>query len=180
MMKHLMRKSYCAAVLFVAFVGLGGIQIAKAQSAQPCKAQDLVTASKSISQEAPVVLKANQRIVLKPGFKATNGAKFKATIAPCTIADRAVMKEVPVAGQLGLHPNPANEAVFIGVPFESGKTYGISVYDANGKLLIQQEETAETNQQFKLPLDRLNDGLHIIQVITPEGKSISEKLLIQR
>lgn len=91
--------------------------------------------------------------------------------------------EIPVeledAGFL-MWPNPANQHLTVEVPLEADSEVQLSLFDAAGKAVIQQQRTlVKGDNQFTLDLQGLSNGMYLVQVRNGEETSV-RKLVVNK
>ncbi len=75
------------------------------------------------------------------------------------------------SGALTVYPNPASDMLHLEGDFEGGQ---VSLFDLTGRRVYQGE------YQHTIAVSNLNDGMYFIQVVTPEGQVINQKLIISK
>lgn len=78
---------------------------------------------------------------------------------------------------LSLYPNPANSEFSITYTGNSKKGLGkvkVEVYDLLGKLLLKEEG------KEKVSVSSLSNGVYLVKIVTPDGKTQTEKLVIKK
>ena len=75
------------------------------------------------------------------------------------------------SGALTVYPNPASDMLHLEGDFEGGQ---VSLFDLTGRRVYQGE------YQHNIAVSNLNDGMYFIQVVTPEGQVINQKLIISK
>ena len=158
------------------------------------QASSTITASSAIANAATVNFTAGTRIRLLPGFRkvAANG-KFNAKIGPCPTSLATAAEPVSKVSQsltpnpsfgfekaFTLHPNPAQDLVTIGYPFEVGVDYTVKVYNYNGKLVQTAALQTPTSQFAQCSLGELDNGLYLVKLILPNGKHKTQRLSIKK
>ena len=71
-------------------------------------------------------------------------------------------------------PNPFRNEVHL--RFSEVTTATVQLYDLNGRLVFEQEDTGQLELTLNLP--QLNDGLYLLRILS-DGKLIEEKKLIK-
>ena len=81
------------------------------------------------------------------------------------------IQDNPIEKNISIHPNPANENVFIeGINSEK---YSIQLFDMSGRLLLKQDDVSGS----ELHLKNINEGVYNLCIKTPEG-TINKILVI--
>ena len=75
------------------------------------------------------------------------------------------------SGALTVYPNPASDMLHLEGDFEGGQ---VSLFDLTGRRVYQGE------YQHNIAVSNLNDGMYFIQVVTPEGQVMNQKLIISK
>ena len=75
------------------------------------------------------------------------------------------------SGALTVYPNPASDMLHLEGDFEGGQ---VSLFDLTGRRVYQGE------YRHNIAVSNLNDGMYFIQVVTPEGQVINQKLIISK
>ncbi|MBI5541132.1 MAG: T9SS type A sorting domain-containing protein [Bacteroidia bacterium] len=86
----------------------------------------------------------------------------------CTPSAINEIESLPVS----VFPNPAKEEIFIVLPYKAGEKVEISLYDIFGKLCKIYNVVSAENEQVRLDLSNLSNGIYILN-----GKSISVKFI---
>jgi len=88
------------------------------------------------------------------------------------------MKESSISSHLGIFPNPAHEYCMLSYPNEDeNKTIKIQIYTTQGRLLQQENRTANSGMNyFHINLQKLEKGLLILKIIDGQH-TIREKFL---
>jgi len=73
-----------------------------------------------------------------------------------------------------VYPNPADNEVFVALK-NTGSRASATIYDIRGKLLVQQEITAQSS---RIDTSALGSGIYVMKVESPEG-SRSHKLVVR-
>lgn len=77
-------------------------------------------------------------------------------------------------------PNPANQHLTVKVPLEADSEVQLSLFDAAGKAVIQQQRTlVKGDNQFTLDLQGLSNGMYLVQVRNGAETSV-RKLVINK
>ena len=84
--------------------------------------------------------------------------------------------QIPKAGQMQIHPNPATDIVFLQLP--GGQTVlKVEILDVDGKI-VKSMDAANSIRAYPVELSGLKSGLYLLRVISP-GKTYTHKLVIQ-
>lgn len=91
--------------------------------------------------------------------------------------------EIPVdfeeAG-FGMWPNPATDHLTVEVPLEADSDVQVSIFDAAGKAVVQQQRTlVKGDNQFTLDLKGLSNGVFMVQVRNGEVAKV-RKLVVNK
>lgn len=82
---------------------------------------------------------------------------------------------------LSIVPVPANQQVSLGFSSLIPQEIVINVTDITGKLvLVKQLETTAGQQEVELDVNRLNDGVYIVQLRKANGEVLTKRMVIQR
>lgn len=178
------------------------------------EARNNITAGKNVTNKtaqgdfvidagADITFRAGDKIILKDGFKAKNGCKFRAYIDPfdCPPANRLSNStnynnrntdyDQILANQnpkntsnfkndillrnahFLIIPNPANTSIFIQSPYN---IQSVLIKDISGKNIMQQN-ISNTNSAT-LDISALANGLYFVQIQTEQG-IFTEKLVVR-
>jgi PKD repeat protein len=78
-----------------------------------------------------------------------------------------------------LYPNPAQNEVFITFEGEVSLQW-INVYDLNGRQVLTFNASNNLNNQYTLPLERLEQGVYMVRLLGKEGIIDQLRLIIKR
>ena len=81
-------------------------------------------------------------------------------------------------GEIKVFPNPTEEIVHLIFPVSEG-TFEISLLDLTGRKLIQEEITLDGIFHHSLTRDNIQNGLYLVEIITPDGEIISRRIQFQ-
>jgi len=154
---------------------------------------DFNSFNNTISPGQNVTYKAHNSIIIKPGFRAAAGSKFRAYIEPCakcqTTTSPNHLPQNPninsenedensnnisnLESSISVFPNPTTGIV--NIIAENTKIEKISVFDISGKVLENNNNFAGTT----LDLSWLNNGVYFIKIQTPLEQT-THKVIIQK
>jgi hypothetical protein len=80
---------------------------------------------------------------------------------------------------LTFYPNPANNEIFVTLPFPSGEKVEISIFDIYGKLCINSTLLSNKDETVKIDLSNLSDGIYILKGQSKTGKFIEKISIIK-
>jgi photosystem II stability/assembly factor-like uncharacterized protein len=85
---------------------------------------------------------------------------------------------MPVSGRISLHPNPADELVWLNLQnLKPAFPLVLEILDAQGIVLVNRQIKNPEDLSRPLSVSNLSNGLYLISLITPEG-NYKDKLLI--
>jgi len=85
------------------------------------------------------------------------------------------IEEKPVA----IFPNPANNEVYIILPYPAGEKVNISIFDIYGKLCKQTEIYSSMEGPVKVDLYDLQSGIYLLQIESAKGKFVEKISVIK-
>ena len=155
---------------------------------------DFNSFNNTITSGQNVTYKAHNSIIIKPGFRAAAGSKFRAYIEPCakcpTTTSPSHLPPNPninsenedenenfnisnSEGSISVFPNPTTGIV--NIIAENTKIEKINVFDISGKVLENNNNFAGTT----LDLSWLSNGVYFIKIQTPSEQT-THKVIIQK
>ncbi len=81
--------------------------------------------------------------------------------------------------ELSVYPNPANDFISIDLKSEQ-QTCELRIYNQNGQLLIKYSGLIGGGESTKINIETLTPGTYFINVITPSGEVLKQKLEVAK
>jgi len=114
-----------------------------------------------------------------PFSDATNSWSLNVQLAiwpvMCPTTGILSIEEKPVA----IFPNPANNEVYIILPYPAGEKVNISIFDIYGKLCKQTEIYSSMEGPVKVDLYDLQSGIYLLQIESAKGKFVEKISVIK-
>ncbi len=82
----------------------------------------------------------------------------------------------PEYGAVGLFPNPADDVLYLDLPFGI-QEFDVSIYSMTGQLM-QREQMVSTIQNG-LDISQLPTGIYVIDVVTDDGRRLTNKIMVE-
>jgi len=132
--------------------------------------------------------KAGDFISLQPNTEIKSGSVFLAEIVPChAITTKSFTGPIVNAPgkfthlleeetELKVYPNPAKDIV--NLTMENVAIQSVAVMGIDGKTLLNVAVPANDGN-YPLDISSLPSGIYILNITTPNGKTISKKLMVQ-
>lgn len=131
--------------------------------------------STTVTQGSAVHFIAREQIVLKPGFKAVEGAKFLADIDTSESAvDNPAATDARVKEFVGVLPNPFRRSFNISISTEKNARAQITVYNLLGKKVGEQKNVNVTKGMNRILFDGTNlaSGTYLLEINFGDSKLI--------
>lgn len=138
-------------------------------------ASEFIVASSIIAGQANMIYKAGNRIELKNGFRAVEGANFRAKIEDCSNVlalsdedENAEIREEPETetGTFNIYPNPFNQVAFLDFYLKRREqTVSIDLYTPTGQLVksvMNEEQLEQGAYQIQLQSADLVAGVYLV------------------
>jgi hypothetical protein len=140
-----------------------------------------------------VAYQAGTQIVLSPGFHATAGSKFFATIATCSVPEvltQQPREEIPMeqiavpvtAANLRIFPNPVTENATITYALEQETEVMIEFLDLNGRRiqLLQPNALLPAGpHQWEMHTASLPAGMYVVRMRSAQGQVMVERVVVE-
>jgi hypothetical protein len=149
------------------------------------QASNSITASNTINTNAVAIYHAKNTVVLKPGFHAKNGSRFRGYIEGCSgnfvgrmagnenitesLEEETIMREQTVR----LHPNPATSTVTV---YSESNIISLTISSFQNETLFQAA-LKDNLKSYELDVSNYPRGIYIITIISDDGTVQTEKLL---
>lgn len=116
-------------------------------------------------------------------YAATHGRGIWSTdkfFVPYAIGVEELKNELNFNTNVKLYPNPAGNSTNLWFKSASDVNYKVSVYDINGRLMMQQTtgKLAEGEQIINLNTAELTSGVYFVSVVGSNNSSVNTKLVI--
>lgn len=102
---------------------------------------------------------------------------FNGPFTPCPQLRHNTTGGATGTQQLGVFPNPAGEKLNVDLPLVEGATYKLTLLDALGRTKLQ---TSTTQAHSTLNVGKLATGVYTLQATLPNGKMLSQRVVIER
>lgn len=155
-------------------------------------ASEFIVSSSLIASQANMIYKAGARIELKNGFRAVEGADFRAKIEDCSnilaLTDEEERAEIPEeseteTGTFNIYPNPFNQVAFLDFYLKRREqTVSISLYTPTGQLVksIMKEEPLEQGAyQIQLQSGNLVAGVYLVVMKSMDINMVQSLVLMK-
>ncbi len=130
---------------------------------------------------------SSQSIVLKPGFRAEAGSRFKASIDPCvsqTIRKAYANQELNTnvvkinKAKLIAYPNPTHDNLYIDISEDLGKVGKIDLYNTMGTILPTSiPYTINDKNQIQADVSTINSGIYMLHISFQDSKEICKVVI---
>jgi len=119
----------------------------------------------------------------RPGASTPNGATGYNGAGHTTVGS-SLGNAVPGSSEgasMQVYPNPASEAVTIGVKAIGNGKVNISIVDINGRIVKTFNNLAAANGTLSLTWDAgsLDNGIYLVKVITPDNQVLTQNLVVK-
>ncbi len=160
------------------------------------QAANTLTASNTVASGGSATYTAGQNVVLTTGFRANNGANFRARIDDCgaartesivALATESIQENEVIATEdvtkqdrLLFVPNPADGSFSIAANFLSekgGAIVSLHIYNTLGNRKVEKTYLAVNT---KIDVSFLTEGLYHVVLTDSDGNIYSKNLLIER
>ncbi|HEX8269708.1 MAG TPA: T9SS type A sorting domain-containing protein, partial [Flavobacterium sp.] len=138
-----------------------------------------INTSNIVSSGATAVYHAGDFVLLRDGFHATAGSRFRAYIEGCSdifVGKSAEEKEehqvIANGNEISIAPNPGTNLVQ--VTSENSLITDIHVYNLQGRLIFAQKASASF---VDLNVSSLASGIYVVTIQTEDGKVFNKKLM---
>jgi len=144
-----------------------------------------ITSRGTVVAGATVSFRANESIILKPGFHAQQGANFSASLEPgsCNFSPNVTPETVPLEqnSTFTMYPNPTRQHLTIHYKLPQETEIQITLRDLNGrtlKILLpkQKQWSGHYNQEFALP--DLPAGIYNIFIQTDKSTNVEQLVIL--
>lgn len=79
-----------------------------------------------------------------------------------------------------MYPNPASNNLHVSFKQQSHGKVEIKIFNALGQTMLRDHPDSELGEQhYKLDIETLTQGIYLLQIITPDGTSHAERLIIR-
>lgn len=145
-------------------------------------ANQTLTATNIIRNNASATYYTGNKVLLKPGFHAQKGALFRASarVASSNSSNEAIASKIvpsdPLANvdkELIFYPNPVEESLFI--QSSDPSAYHISLYSGAGEQLMDIDPKDQLNE---LDVSHLPTGIYFIHLFSNESGELTVKKVI--
>ncbi|MCB9232406.1 MAG: PKD domain-containing protein [Bacteroidia bacterium] len=89
------------------------------------------------------------------------------------------LSALPDGDQVLVYPNPASDRLFVGLNLAATRQVDLELYDASGKLLLQQFVGNVTSETVSLDLGQISAGIYFLHIRTDAGV-LTRKVSISR
>ncbi|MEM9992502.1 MAG: T9SS type A sorting domain-containing protein, partial [Bacteroidota bacterium] len=156
--------------------------------------QGSIFASGRLSASNDTEYIAGDTIRLQPGFRATEGIRFRAKIGECRLESIEALEETGLIGtaleqrslaiedvQLQVAPNPFANSTNIRFYLPKATEAVLTIHDLSGKILTQIQTDGEQQgwQQSTFHPEQLSEGIYYLILRTAQGTK-SEKIVLLR
>ncbi|MEM6319526.1 MAG: 3-coathanger stack domain-containing protein, partial [Bacteroidota bacterium] len=147
-----------------------------------------------VPSDGDITFKAGESILLQPGFHASLGSSFLATIEACVIPQN-IIEENELVGQsfiaipqpietealtLKVQPNPFTQVAQVYFRLPKEDVVSIAVFDQSGRLVkevLKQENYPEGDYYVKLEANQLYGGMHYV-ILQSSRERLVQKVIV--
>jgi hypothetical protein len=122
---------------------------------------------------APVTSPSGKFFIIFATNATITGSGWEAWYAP----DAVGINDLETAEELSLYPNPAGDFVNISLPSVSKGESKIAVFNLAGRLMIEEEIKAFTENSYTLNVGKLPPGVYVLTIQTPDHYYRKEMLI---
>ena len=149
-------------------------------------ADDCITTSQEINNDAVVLYSSEGKVLLNPGFETELGVTMCATIHDCTSSKstegegQSISESIDT--EIQIYPNPFSEKTNIQINLIEDSFINISIYDLQGKkirTLVDEKKVSKGICQYSINADELPQGTYLCKIQTKSGTQ-TKKIMVVR